>query len=680
MGGQGRPEEDWRTSPERPQILVGTIDMLLSRALSRGYGESRFAWPVSFGLLSNDAHWIFDEVQLLGPALATSRQLDAFRASIGTALPTSCTWMSATIAGDDLRTVDAPQVPSAARPTPEDARGRLGDRMHAPKRVIGLPAAKDAKAHLAAVAEAAVACHQPGTQTLVVVNTVERAQGVESQLARRADADVLLIHSRYRPADRRRLDAAVGEVVDGHSRGRIIVSTQVIEAGVDLSARALVTELAPWASIVQRAGRCNRFAEHEDAQITWLRPPSDPPYDQDQLEDAERRLQALEGTIATPASLSEQKPLPAATSWQVLRRRDLTALFDTAPDLSGNDLDVGRFIRDGDDLDALVAWRDPDAGGRQPLLDPPPHRDELCPVPVHALRKWIADRKADVWRIDVRASPSQRWRRIPRGDLATDIRPGVVLIMPSAAGGYDPVLGWSPSTRAPVAVIGVGATETQEPLDEGIADDPRSTGQRWVPLQHHLANVAAQAEGLFDTLDGGDLPPGAREAAVRAAALHDIGKAHPTFQRAVLDREDQGAREQRGAAGPWAKSGRGGRLMYEPRGFRHELAGALALLGDAAGAVEGLREPALCRYLVAAHHGRVRLSARALPDEGAGTCLGVTDGDRLPPVSLPTLDGLPPSARGDAAAPSSRARWRMDGCGPAPARPPRRRAIPARLP
>ena len=41
----------------------------------------------------------------------------------------------------------------------------------------------------------------------------------------------------------------------------------------------------------------------------------------------------------------------------VLRRRDLLDLFDTTPDLAGNDVDVSRFIRDADDHDVRVCWR-----------------------------------------------------------------------------------------------------------------------------------------------------------------------------------------------------------------------------------------------------------------------------------------------------------------------------------
>ncbi|MFO0872107.1 MAG: DEAD/DEAH box helicase [Pirellulales bacterium] len=40
----GAPATDWYLYPERPMVLIGTQDMLLSRALNRGYAASRFHW------------------------------------------------------------------------------------------------------------------------------------------------------------------------------------------------------------------------------------------------------------------------------------------------------------------------------------------------------------------------------------------------------------------------------------------------------------------------------------------------------------------------------------------------------------------------------------------------------------------------------------------------------------
>src|SRR6056297_678398 len=78
-------DTSWTQQPERSSIIVGTQDMLLSRALMRGYGMSRYQWPIHFALLHNDAMWVFDEVQLMGPALATSTQLEGLRRRLKTA-------------------------------------------------------------------------------------------------------------------------------------------------------------------------------------------------------------------------------------------------------------------------------------------------------------------------------------------------------------------------------------------------------------------------------------------------------------------------------------------------------------------------------------------------------------------------------------------------------------------
>jgi len=77
MGGVEASE--WYLQPERPALLIGTQDMLLSRALNRGYAANRFHWPIDFGLLNNDCLWVFDEPQLMGSGVSTSAQLAGLR-------------------------------------------------------------------------------------------------------------------------------------------------------------------------------------------------------------------------------------------------------------------------------------------------------------------------------------------------------------------------------------------------------------------------------------------------------------------------------------------------------------------------------------------------------------------------------------------------------------------------
>ena len=75
------------------------------------------------------------------------------------------------------------------------------------------------------------------------------------------------------PPDRRReLDkVGIGSKHHGGAGDVIAVATQAVEAGVDISAAVLFTELAPWPSLVQRFGRANRYAELADgAEVRWI--------------------------------------------------------------------------------------------------------------------------------------------------------------------------------------------------------------------------------------------------------------------------------------------------------------------------------------------------------------------------------------------------------------------------
>ncbi len=62
MGGEELDEgrRQWDLHPEKPAILIGTQDLLLSRALNRGYGMTRYCWPMHFGLLNTDCLLVLD--------------------------------------------------------------------------------------------------------------------------------------------------------------------------------------------------------------------------------------------------------------------------------------------------------------------------------------------------------------------------------------------------------------------------------------------------------------------------------------------------------------------------------------------------------------------------------------------------------------------------------------------
>ena len=101
-------------------------------------------------------------------------------------------------------------------------------------------------------------------RTLIICNTVGRAVSVHAALAngKPMGCDLLLLHSRFRPPEREeQMKRLKSTDLAAFPKGQIVVATQVIEAGVDLSSAILWSEVAPLASLAQRLGRLNRHGE-----------------------------------------------------------------------------------------------------------------------------------------------------------------------------------------------------------------------------------------------------------------------------------------------------------------------------------------------------------------------------------------------------------------------------------
>jgi CRISPR-associated endonuclease/helicase Cas3 len=126
--------------------------------------------------------------------------------------------------------------------------------------------------------------------SLVVCNTVLRAQETYRRLKPEADRrgiELVLLHSRLEDKDRKQrslsithqLGPAPGEWEGDdrygwkggqyYGKNLIVVATQVIEVGLDISVQTLHTEIAPANSVIQRAGRCARFAYQDGTVIIY---------------------------------------------------------------------------------------------------------------------------------------------------------------------------------------------------------------------------------------------------------------------------------------------------------------------------------------------------------------------------------------------------------------------------
>ncbi|HWL15953.1 MAG TPA: DEAD/DEAH box helicase, partial [Opitutus sp.] len=323
MGGEENTAEqrEWDIHPERPAILIGTQDMLLSRALNRGYGMARARWPMHFGLLNNDCLWVLDETQLMGVGVRTSAQLEGLRRRIGTALGCATWWASATLDDRLLRTPDHPELPPTLTLDETDrASAEVVVRIQSIKRLAPLPLSLTADSsklvtpYIDALAAAVAEKHKAGTTTLVILNRVDRAKDLCAALdklaKKQAVPERVLVHSRFRPLEREPLSVRIKDPGE-----KIIIATQAIEAGVDISARTLISEIAPWSSLVQRFGRCNRKGEFNaagGADIFWINLEADDPknaeglalpYTPEQLTTARALLHQAESTGVSPAAL-----------------------------------------------------------------------------------------------------------------------------------------------------------------------------------------------------------------------------------------------------------------------------------------------------------------------------------------------------------------------------------------
>lgn len=568
MGGEEAGE--WDVYPEENAILIGTQDMLLSRALNRGYGMSRYRWPMHFGLLNNDSLWVMDETQLMGPGLWTSGQLDWMRNHrFGVLKPCVTWWMSATNSPVFLDTpdrrkqqLDTPAVIEVG--SDPNALARLN-----PTRPLSFWKGPEAKAKAKkkdppspeydeALAAAIRAEHSPGTLSLVVCNSVKAAQQLFRQLG---DENAVLLTSRFRRSDRnehtKRLLAfeeqrkahnkGSGDDTLPNSPGLICVSTQVVEAGVDISARRLWLEAAPWPSVLQRVGRLNRDGRADGkANVSVFQWPEEVkkgkaqqvgPYEAKDIEASLKLLTKLaaiyesQPKLGAKGAMDQLRESSAAAMDAALkpkdepfpRAMDVHGLFSTEPDLFGGFTDVSPWVR-GDDknADVTVFWREFDAkkgpGRTHELIGPAFDATEGCAVAIHRFREFIGEKgRALVW--DERA---ERWQ----STWASEICPGMVVMLPRTAGGYSKSIGWTCT-----ACDKLDQVPLPGPFSDSYDDDAATFEKgEWVTLETHLADAKAAATSITNALH---LDAPIQTAIITAAEWHDIGKAHPVWQNAL---------------------------------------------------------------------------------------------------------------------------------------------------
>ena len=106
---------------------------------------------------------------------------------------------------------------------------------------------------------------------IVFVNTVDRAIELYRRIKEAGFCPkVFLAHSRFAKQDRQKIEEDLhtyfGKDANPDDEA-ILITTQVAEAGLNISAPLVISELCPMDSLIQRAGRCQRFRPNTGKEL-----------------------------------------------------------------------------------------------------------------------------------------------------------------------------------------------------------------------------------------------------------------------------------------------------------------------------------------------------------------------------------------------------------------------------
>lgn len=110
-----------------------------------------------------------------------------------------------------------------------------------------------------------------GDRTIIIRNDIESAKKTAIALrnSQEIKKPIYLLHSELLSSDRRKAESDVKDIFGKESNKHgILVATQVVEAGIDITCDVMHTDLCPPSSFIQRVGRNARY-DGEEGKITW---------------------------------------------------------------------------------------------------------------------------------------------------------------------------------------------------------------------------------------------------------------------------------------------------------------------------------------------------------------------------------------------------------------------------
>lgn len=243
-------------------IIFSTIDQTLSNFLCFPLSLSKRQANINAGALVG-SYLVFDEFHLLDSQLSMATTIGVLKT-----LKNLCRFciMTATLSEEYInRLKDAVNAEVVSiNDFPEDA---------AIIKSLKIPEGRDAKKALIVKEEtinAQTILKRHKKKTIVICNRVEKAQQLYNEIVSDLEgfenlqglekSNIICLHSRFFDDDRKKKEEDLKQLFGNkNEESAILISTQVIEAGMDISCETMHVEISPVNSFLQRAGRCARW-------------------------------------------------------------------------------------------------------------------------------------------------------------------------------------------------------------------------------------------------------------------------------------------------------------------------------------------------------------------------------------------------------------------------------------
>ena len=378
LRGEKADNREWSKNPARASIVIGTVDMVGSRLLFRGYGDGDSRRVQHAALLGQDCLIVNDEAHLSVAFKKVLTQVPTFhRAKLK---PWHSIFLSATLPDDDKDVrYPASFETDCAESTEFLKRYRANKKLD----LISVPDAKSVKNKILELALA-----DGAKRTIIFFKRPKEVSDFVVELEKKnvSGTQIAVITGTQRGFERDELTKPNGVLswfqgIDEPDEPKYLVATSAGEVGIDASCSRLITTLDSVDHLVQRFGRLNRFGESTDATAHVLYVPVKDEKKEEWAATALRFLSSLDNVNAdTLFELGNKIPFPPGVAcasipdW-AMERWAMTSITGPAgvlprvePYLHGKQEDLPRtalaWRRDAE----LLAGEDVDPQQRQEAL------------------------------------------------------------------------------------------------------------------------------------------------------------------------------------------------------------------------------------------------------------------------------------------------------------------------